>query len=39
MTGAHVLVRESCIHDNHNGGIQSTPGGHVVALEKEAQRA
>ena len=37
-TGAHVLVRESCIHDNHNGGIQSTLGGHVVALENLIQR-
>jgi hypothetical protein len=30
--GGSVTIRDSCIHDNANGGIQSTRGGHVTAL-------
>ncbi len=30
--GGSVTIRDSCIHDNANGGIQSTRGGHATAL-------
>jgi hypothetical protein len=36
-TGAQVVVRRSCVHDNQNGGIQSTLGGHALAIENLVQ--
>src|SRR5262249_27946901 len=36
--GAIARIERSCIHDNHNGGIQSTLGGHVIARENVVQR-
>ena len=36
-TGARLTVRQSCIHDNHNGGVQSTLGGHVFAFDNLVQ--
>lgn len=35
--GAHAVVRGSCIHDNRNGGVQGSLGGHVSALENVVQ--
>ncbi len=35
---AHATILESCIHDNRNGGIQSTLGGHVTAVRNVVQR-
>ncbi len=37
-TGAQVELRQSCVHDNRNGGVQSTMGGHVVARDNLIQR-
>jgi len=34
---AYATIARTCIHDNRNGGIQSTLGGHVVALENVVQ--
>jgi hypothetical protein len=36
-TGAHAVIRGSCVHDNQNGGVQATLGGHVVAVENLIQ--
>jgi hypothetical protein len=36
-TGGRALVHNSCVHDNANGGIQSTFGGHVTAVENVVQ--
>jgi len=27
--GSHVTISESCVHDNRNGGVQATFGGHA----------
>ncbi|MFN8544475.1 MAG: right-handed parallel beta-helix repeat-containing protein [Candidatus Binatia bacterium] len=35
--GAHTTIAQSCLHDNRNGGVQSTLGGHVVARENVVQ--
>lgn len=35
---AHGLILESCVHDNRNGGIQSTLGGHVTVVRNVVQR-
>src|SRR5262245_4733963 len=35
--GAHARIERTCLHDNENGGIQSTLGGHVVAIENVVQ--
>src|SRR5262249_12495102 len=36
-SGSHLIVRRSCIHDNTNGGVQTTLGGHTVATENVIQ--
>src|SRR5206468_1318925 len=36
-TGAQVEIRRTCVHDNQNGGVQSTLGGHVVAINNIIQ--
>jgi hypothetical protein len=36
-TGAHAVIRRSCVHDNQNGGVQATLGGHVTAVENVIQ--
>src|SRR5262249_59531902 len=35
--GGYATIERSCVHDNHNGGLQSTLGGHVVASENVVQ--
>ncbi len=35
--GGHATVRASCIHDNRNGGLQSTLGGTLAALQNLVQ--
>src|SRR5438552_11768761 len=35
--GGFLTIERTCLHDNHNGGIQSTLGGHVVAIENVVQ--
>src|SRR5262245_39111098 len=37
VTGSHATIETSCIHDNLNGGIQSTDGGHVTAIRNVVQ--
>jgi hypothetical protein len=36
-TGARLEIRRSCVHDNEDGGVQSTLGGDVVAVENIVQ--
>jgi hypothetical protein len=36
-SGGHATVRASCVHDNHNGGLQSTLGGTLTALHNLVQ--
>ena len=35
--GGFATIERSCLHDNRNGGILSTLGGHVVAAENVVQ--
>src|SRR5438876_4857579 len=35
--GGFLTIERTCLHDNRNGGIQSTLGGHVVAIENVVQ--
>src|SRR5579871_1473160 len=35
--GAHATIERTCVHDNHNGGIQATLGGHVFARHDVVQ--
>jgi len=37
VTRSHATVETSCIHDNLNGGIQSTDGGNVTAIRNVVQ--
>jgi hypothetical protein len=36
-TGARLEIRASCLHDNANGGVLSTDGGRVVAIDNVVQ--
>ncbi len=36
-SGGHATVRASCVHDNRNGGLQSTLGGTLTAVQNLVQ--
>ena len=35
--GGVATIERTCLHDNRNGGIQSTLGGHITAIENVVQ--